>query len=414
MAAMTRAMSEQQEYTIECIHDGASNAFEMAQKLDEFRRSVQELTDTKSLPPVVLRRSDSKEEHSVNVRVRSRSGSTVASASDADVLCSGPDIERARQELLEKLGAGHSTLVFTTNEDRPGLLAEVTELIKLHGANILRAEVTSDSAVGSATHIYDVQDATTRRRLDKSTLERLEKSLSSLRDARSPVRRVARKASRDLGAEQLMFNQGVQSRLECGGSFSSASIKIVVPRAIEDDKDLKAPKLDPFAVAAEFGQLQHDLKEMATLTASPSIEISFGNVPQRVVEVWGQQRTGSSQVLARGADSDSLMAELQTRFGTTATIVFTSDCDRPGLLFEVTELIRQHGLNILKADVSTESGTGKASHTYHLEDAKRGRRPSVGTLKRLQADFDVLRRAPVDVRTLLAREGDQSDDEDVE
>eukprot|EP00933_Yihiella_yeosuensis_P070685 TRINITY_DN78836_c0_g1_i1.p1 TRINITY_DN78836_c0_g1~~TRINITY_DN78836_c0_g1_i1.p1 ORF type:complete len:660 (+),score=140.00 TRINITY_DN78836_c0_g1_i1:139-2118(+) len=76
--------------------------------------------------------------------------------------------------------------------------------------------------------------------------------------------------------------------------------------------------------------------------------------------------------------------------GGTSVITLDVEADRPGLLSEATQLLRQHKLNIRDARISTEEGSSKARHVYLVQDKESGGSPSEARLAEVQKAFNKL------------------------
>lgn len=380
--AVIHAVPDQKEFRVELSCRGFPDAnLELWAQLASLRMVVQELSETKTLPPVVLLAAGASD---FTVAIKSR---VVGSLAVPEVICQTSSIAAAETEFRDKLKTTN-IVEFTTDEDRPGLLAEVTELLKVHGANILRAEVST--AQQSAKHVYEVQDASTRGRLSDRALERLEKDFRTLRDARSPVRRATRRVAKGTGG---VAAPEITSEAE---GVTGCLVRITWPLS-------GGP--DPFQAAIAANEVVSEIQSVLGLPALPSLEIRFAKTTEILIEVLGSKRgkTEFSQVLAAGATVGAVQTAFMDKFGKFSTVMFSTSSDRPGLLAECTELIRQHGANILQASISVETGTSSARHSYRVEDAETRSRLSKAQLQALTEDFVILRDAAPSARQMFIR-----------
>eukprot|EP00747_Dinoflagellata_sp_TGD_P170157 gnl/TRDRNA2_/TRDRNA2_201004_c0_seq1.p1 gnl/TRDRNA2_/TRDRNA2_201004_c0~~gnl/TRDRNA2_/TRDRNA2_201004_c0_seq1.p1 ORF type:complete len:223 (-),score=41.31 gnl/TRDRNA2_/TRDRNA2_201004_c0_seq1:70-738(-) len=72
-----------------------------------------------------------------------------------------------------------STVTFKTNFDRPGLLGEVTNILKSHGVDIRAAEISTDPSSGTAVHVYKVVDGVSKKCLSPEKLTTLKAKLEA-------------------------------------------------------------------------------------------------------------------------------------------------------------------------------------------------------------------------------------------
>lgn len=88
--------------------------------------------------------------------------------------------KQVRCEAVVKQGSENSIVMLTVEKDRPGLLSETTDLLKLQGLDIRDANVARKDGTETALHVYIVQDKNTGKGLSLSALEELRQALETL------------------------------------------------------------------------------------------------------------------------------------------------------------------------------------------------------------------------------------------
>mmetsp|Transcript_101343 Transcript_101343/g.285833 ORF Transcript_101343/g.285833 Transcript_101343/m.285833 type:complete len:386 (-) Transcript_101343:114-1271(-) len=385
MAVVAGALPAKQGYTVEMSYAGKGDAaWQAAVKLAALAVCIQELTATKVPPGVVLRPVDDPKKVGITVKV--------GSEQDSEVMCSGSDIESVRAQLNRKV-TKHTVLTFTTNQDRPGLLAEVSKLLKSHGANILKAETQTDETSQQAVHVYNVVDVATGARLNDAALARLEADLAVLWDACPKVR--------DLLKSGATPNVSTESAATLATDASAGKKKFAIVISCKATDSL-------WKVATELGALRARVRDVTGSEDLPAVVMkTAGAAEVECVQVVAQCEGSSGwDVISECASANAAEAEFVAKFEKYSIVTFRSECDRPGLLAEVTELLKMHGANIVHAVVTTDAAAGSATHIYKVSDSKTGQRLNDEVLSQLEKDFKVIRDAAPSVRRLLL-ESDQ-------
>jgi len=73
-----------------------------------------------------------------------------------------------------------SIITLLVEKDRPGLLAETTDLLKSHGLDIRDAKISTKEGTPNAQHIYSVQEKSSGKGLCRDKLEEIRKALEGL------------------------------------------------------------------------------------------------------------------------------------------------------------------------------------------------------------------------------------------
>lgn len=368
------------DYRVELAYPGVVGAaWQLVAQMAALRMLILELTDSGTMPSVVLQQSCDSKTH-IAVKAKGADG-------EDRVICSGPDVASVQADFADKVGR-QTTVTFAIEEDRPGLLAEVTQLLKMHGANILHADVYTEGR--GAVHVYKVQAAATGGRLSPEAVGRLEADLDALRSAGPTVRQVLRTSPegevRAAGTERLAVDAGAKDYL----------VSLHCPKGAGN----------VWAAVAQLASLRACIRDVARSDELPPVvltEVAGGG--SMVIEILDapKDRSNGSKVLCSGNSVDDVQAKFRTCLQTYSTISFETDSDRPGLLAEVTELLRLHGANIKRAEVRTDSEARRATHVYEVQEATTGQCLSDATISQLEADFRVLRDAAPSVRQVLAK-----------
>mmetsp|Transcript_16212 Transcript_16212/g.43676 ORF Transcript_16212/g.43676 Transcript_16212/m.43676 type:complete len:678 (+) Transcript_16212:69-2102(+) len=85
-----------------------------------------------------------------------------------------------RCEAVLRQGSDSSIVILNVEKDRPGLLAETTELLKHHKLDIRDAKISTKGDTDKAQHIYTVQDKSSGKGLTSEKLEEIRKALEKL------------------------------------------------------------------------------------------------------------------------------------------------------------------------------------------------------------------------------------------
>jgi glycine cleavage system regulatory protein len=400
-------MPDSRDHLVELTCGGlASAAWQAAvTQTAALRLLIQEISGSATLPPVVLHLAGGCQEMRVAVKSVSRGGDD--SNKQEALVCNATSIRGAEAAFRAKFER-HSTITFATESDRPGLAAEVTELLRLHGANITHAQVNSDRASRSAVHEYKVEDAVVGGRLSNAVLARLEAGLGALRGAGAEVRRVIRTQQRSSAAsgdaEPSPGSLGDGGAAVAELSASGGGRRVYLVRVMCSSGHRNA-----WQGAVGVGGLRESIKELTGTPAIPDVELQMLPLgAQARIEVASTLADGGThkwQVVCSGDTVEAVQALVCVALGNSSTVTFKTDNDRPGLLAEVTELLKLHGADIKRAEVSVESKSKQALHVYEVTDATTGHRLSHATLTRLEADFKILRDAAPQVRSILAAAG---------
>lgn len=409
---------------IEMTYAGLSSpAFQAVAHVAALQLLVQELTESIQLPPVVLRPVSKAEKASVSVK---KLGSK---ADDAEVLCTAQNIELAEDQLRKEVKK-YSVIEVPCSKDEFGLMAEVTALLKAHCAKVVRAEITNDK------HIYKCCSQRTGRQMPAANLARLEEDIKMLREAGFAVKEVL-KDSADSGDYTPKSPLGQRSpgkrgftgipRFMSTPTFTSTPKFPSTPSASffgckkeQIAVDTRANELlvcanisvgntngqrvDPWAQALEMEFLRKRVREIAELSTLPNVAIRHRPPPCFPYEVLS--RAGASncewQHICGGSNVEEAARAFADRFCQYSTVTFSTDQDRPGLLADVTELLRLYDAHIIHAEVNVNSSDDYVIHIYKVCDVKTRRRLSPDVLARLESDFVVLRDAAPAVRQALS------------
>eukprot|EP00930_Biecheleria_cincta_P036663 TRINITY_DN2512_c0_g1_i1.p1 TRINITY_DN2512_c0_g1~~TRINITY_DN2512_c0_g1_i1.p1 ORF type:complete len:375 (-),score=72.61 TRINITY_DN2512_c0_g1_i1:174-1298(-) len=361
-------------YTVELTSNllGTAWAWTLATQLSALRALVQEITETNDLPSVVVQ-SGSECSH---VAIKS----SHAASNRQEVICTADSIESAGTQFT-KIMKKTSMISFSTENDRPGLLSEVTHILKAHGVNIKHAEISTDAASRRAMHVYDIEDASTGGCVPKQTLVQLEAAFAALHENLKSVstipavRRIARPAQ----------EVGVYA------AQRSYFVRLAWPSKLGNAWNMVAD-LDP---------LRRTIKELTHSAELPAVEVQvITELDQPLFEVVTVETNAPNyqEVVCRGATAEAVSSEFIAMLGGKSNVVtghttvkFKTDRDRPGLLADVTALLKLHGANITQAQITTDDTLGGALHMYTVEDAATGWGLSDASVSQLQAAFAALR-----------------------
>mmetsp|Transcript_80962 Transcript_80962/g.142798 ORF Transcript_80962/g.142798 Transcript_80962/m.142798 type:complete len:366 (-) Transcript_80962:170-1267(-) len=354
-AVQSQAMPAFQDFTVE-LTCGMLGAWTMVTQMAALRVLIQKLTDSSSLPAVVMHAPDQQRQSQVSITALSPGGS------GQEVICSANSIEEVKTEFTKRF-QNYSTIKFTTDNDRLGLLSEVTDLLKVNGLNIVYAEISTDAAKQHATHVYGIEDAATGECVPEKTLARLEAGFASLQRTKSaplPMVLQSQKPARDpstLGDLEYLV------RLACPGG-------------------------NVWEHVAELDPLRMSIQQLTCSASLPPVEIQVdASKPRIEVVSFPRDSAQKQQVVCSGVTAKAVQSTFSDMIGRGSTVTFRTNNDRPGLLAEVTGLLKLHGANIMHAEVSTDAASRRAIHIYKIEDAVTGRRLSNGLLAKVESDL---------------------------
>jgi len=314
---------------------------------------IQELTHSSDLPPVVMHPQGGACETQVAIMA------TCPGGKSREVICRAKSIEVVQTEFSKRF-QNYSTITFTTDSDRPGLLSEVTDLLTSNGVNIVYAKVSTDTAKQQATHVYSIQDLATGECVPAKILARLEAGFASLQVKSAPIPTVLRSEGDADSSARADVDYLV--RLACPGNIWE-----------------RVAELDP---------LRESIRELTGSASSPAVDLvqSGGSEPRFEVVAFSMDK----EVVCSGPTVEAVLSQLSDMIGGHSMVTFRTNNDRPGLLAEVSGLLKLHGTNILNAEVSTDASSRRAVHVYKLQDASTGRRLSDSMLAQVEADFKKL------------------------
>lgn len=361
-------------YTVELTSSLLGTAWTLATQLAALRALVQQLTETNVLPSVVLQSGL----ESSRVAIKACHGAS----SCEELICSADTIESAGTEFI-KIMKKSSMISFSTDNDRPGLLAEVTQLLKAHGVNIKHAEINTDAVSRRAIHVYDVEDASTGECVPKQTLVQLETAFATLHDNLKSVSAIPAVRRTGRPGNEVAVYAGQRSYF----------VRVACPSIIGNTWTLAAT-LDP---------LRRTIKELTHSAELPAVQVQMVSAFDKpCFEVVGVRvnDVNDQEVVCKGATAEAVLSEFSTVLSGKQNVVtghttvrFRTESDRPGLLADVTALLKLHGANITQAQITTDNASGGALHIYTLEDAATGHGLSDASLSHLQAAFTALRDA---------------------
>lgn len=391
-----------QDCTIEMVcAGGGSRAWQAVLELATLRELVRDLGKAKALPNVVLRAGASPQEQGISVVANHVRDGTC----EREVLCSGPDVGKVCEKLQE-IAAEFSTVTFWTSQDRPGLLAEVSALLKVRGTDIRGAEISTDAATGGAVHRYRLVESCSGKPLSDDALTRLESDFCLLRDADPALRRMlATVPSYASGASLLHPSPDAAVSAPrsaiCEVDEATEEYAVAIQGHTCSSGDIWRCAADP-----EVSALRNFVQELSGMRSLPSMVLHprGGRDPDcRFAILSLEQR--EHRMLCSGATIEEVKRAFNEKVDPSSSVTFSTDRDRPGMLADVSALLKLHGANIRSADVTTDDKRLNATHVYRIVDATTGRRMSREALSRLQADFAVLSGADPALRQLLARGG---------
>lgn len=367
-------------YTVELTSSLLGTVWTLATQLSALRALVQELTETNVLPSVVLQSGS----ECSRVAIKSSNGAAIC----GELICSADSIESAGTEFT-KIMKKSSMISFSTDNDRPGLLSEVTQLLKAHGVNVKHAEINTDAASRRAIHVYDVEDASTGECVPKQTLVQLETAFATLHEDLKSVSAIPAVRRTGRPAQEVAVYAGQRSyfvRLACPSKIGNA-----------------------WRMVADLDPLRRTIKELTHSAELPAVEVqmvSALNEPYLQVVGVRVNDANDQEVVCKGATAEAVLSDFSTTMlsgkpnvvtGHT-TVKFKTESDRPGLLADVTALLKLHGANITQAEITTDNASGGALHIYTVEDSVTGQGLSEASLSQMQAAFTALRDAATETR----------------
>jgi|EP00927_Polykrikos_kofoidii_P057199 glycine cleavage system regulatory protein len=358
-----------------------ASIWEHIAELTKLRAGIQQATGMLKLPPVVLQPKLAEDK---------RFAIVARSACDADALpyvdetvCSGLTADEIHDAFHGAVSSSN-TLVFKATKDWPGALAEVSALFVANGANILEANITTNSETQEAVHTYKVVNAATDQRLSDEVVANIEASFNILRDADSGLRKILAspppadatpQVERKDSADSIVVTDVKQVSIFLGGE-------------------------SPWELAVKAKPLRESVQQSLRGEALPPVILKA--IPGRPAVSIVARDGGVESVVCSGETIESVQAEFSKKFGAVNTITFETDADRAGLLSEVSSLFSMHGADIKEAFITTVPGSKRAKHTYHVSDAKSGERMSAGVVSRLESDLKMLQDADCALRKMLA------------
>jgi len=313
--------------------------------------------------------------------------SPYGAASGQQLICSAEDIEAARTK-FRKVMKQTSMISFSTDNDQPGLLSQVTQLLKAHGVNITHAEINTDAASRRAIHVYDIEDAATGECVPKQTLVQLEAAFATLNQTLKSISTIPAVRRTEGSAQEAAMHAGQREylvRLACPSNIGNA-----------------------WKIVADLDPLRRSIQELTHSAEPPAVELQLMSaLSQPCLEVVNARAGDASdqQVVCKGPTAEAVLSSFRNVISGKSnvmtghtTVKFKTDSDRPGLLADVTALLKLHGANIMKAQVTTDNDSGGALHVYTVEDIVTGQGLSDASLSQLQAAFAALRDAATTAR----------------
>lgn len=361
------------QYAVEL--KSSSELWAMAAQMATLRALVQELTNASSLPPVIVRPCDAAQGSSVAVKASGSSG-----YGGQEVLCSADSLESATAEVA-KLLKSNSVITFTTDNDRPGLLSEVTELLRSHGVNIKTAEISTDSSSQRAMHIYDIEDAATGDCVAKERLAVLEAAFAALQADLKKISTIPK----------VHRTQGCARDSTASAGEKGYLVRVLCPSSSGSSWNL----------VTELSGLRQSIQDLTHSVELPAVSVQMASQQSRV-DIVGFRASAphEQQVVCSGENASAAQSEFSKVMsghanivGTHSKVTFNTEKDRPGLLADVTEVLKVHKVNITRARVSTDASAGSALHEYEVEDATTGQGLSDSTVAKLESEFKKLRDA---------------------
>jgi len=354
---MATASPSLQDFTVE-LTCGVLGAWTMVTQMAALRALIQELTHSSCLPAVVMHPPGGACETQVAIMATNPGGK------GREVICRAKSIEVVQTEFSKRF-QNYSTITFTTDNDRLGLLSEVTDLLTSNGVNIVYAKVSTDAAKQQATHVYSIQDLTTGERVPEKLLARLEAGFASLQVKSAPIPTVLQ--SEGAADSSARADVDYMVRLACPGNIWE-----------------RVAELDP---------LREGIRELTGSASLPAVDLEqIGDSEPRfeVVAFSMDKAKKQQEVVCSGPTVEAVLSQFSDMIGRDSMVTFRTNNDRPGLLAEVSGLLKLHGANILNAEVSTDASSRRAVHVYKLQDASTGRCLSDGMLAQVEADFKKL------------------------
>eukprot|EP00931_Biecheleriopsis_adriatica_P100501 TRINITY_DN757_c0_g1_i1.p1 TRINITY_DN757_c0_g1~~TRINITY_DN757_c0_g1_i1.p1 ORF type:complete len:365 (+),score=85.24 TRINITY_DN757_c0_g1_i1:73-1167(+) len=358
------------QYAVELT--ASSSIWAMAAQMATLRALVQELTNASSLPPLIVQQGDAQ-------------GSLVAvkacSHGTRETICSADTVEAAMAQ-VSKMLKSNSMITFTTDNDRPGLLSEVTDLLRAHGVNVKTAEISTDSSSGRAMHMYDIEDAATGDCVPTERLAKLEAAFASLQDDLKKISSIS----------TVQHAQGHPSELAACTGGKSYLVRAMCPTGSGHCWNL----------ATELSALRQNIKDLTQSAELPAVDVQMisSSEPRLDVVSFRADAPQDQQVVCSGSTVSMVQSEFSKVIGGSATVVgshskvtFRTDKDHPGLLADVTEVLKLNKVNVMRARVSTDKAARSALHEYEVADATTGQGLSDSMIAQLESDFRKLRDA---------------------
>ncbi|KAL8137840.1 hypothetical protein V2J09_003841 [Rumex salicifolius] len=271
---------------------------------------------------------------------------------------------RSQRKSVGDQPAMESTSIELCGTDRPGLLSEIFALLHANNCNVVGAEVwTHNSRMASVLYVTD--ELTGDPIDDKHRMEKIEKLLLSvlMKDRDRSTARTDRYV--DLIHKERRLHQMMNAEL--GGVSGSGSIRqrktLVTVEGCEERgytvvnlRCMDRPKLlfDAVCTLTDMGYVVYH----ATVTAEGHEACQEYYIrhkdgyPRREEEM--QRLVDCLEAAIKRRNSEGIRLELCCE-------------DRVGLLRDVTQIFREHGLSVTRAEVSTRGS--QAVNTFYVVDS---------------------------------------------